>query len=195
MVSKSYFPGIFHAFRWGIGSMAGAADDSPRGALTRLLAVLWGFICIIFISYYTATLSANLTVGKIGAQIKSASDLIGKKVCTIAKTTSSSALDRYGVTYDGVTSIDDCYKGLQAEKYDALVYDAPVLSYYASQTAPGTVDLVGSVLQPEDYGIAFRNDSPLSQVTDEALLRMREDATYAQIKQKWFGSDTSPSGG
>jgi polar amino acid transport system substrate-binding protein len=105
------------------------------------------------------------------------------------------ALDRFGVTYDGVTAINDCYKGLQDGKFDAVVYDAPVLSYYASQVAPGTVELVGAVLQPEDYGIAFRNESTLREDTDGALLKMREDGTYAQIKQKWFGTEASTSEG
>ena len=195
MVSKSYYPGILQAFRWGLGSIAAASDDSPRHSLARIFAVLWGFVSIIFIAYYTATLSANFTVNKIGSQIKSVSDLVGKKVCTVAKTTSSAALDRYGVTYDGVASVDDCYKGIQDGKYDAVVYDAPVLSYYASQVAPGTVGLVGAVLQPEDYGIAFLNESPLREDTDGALLKMREDGTYAQIKQKWFGTAESTSEG
>lgn len=195
MVSKSYYPGILQAFRWGLGSIAAASADSPRHSVARIFAVLWGFVSIIFIAYYTATLSANFTVSKIDAQIKSVSDLVGRNVCTIAKTTSSAALDRYGVTYDGVTSIDDCYKGLKEDKYEAVVYDAPVLSYYASQVAPGTVDLVGAVLQPEDYGIAFLNESPLREDTDEALLKMREDGTYSQIKQKWFGTEASTSNG
>jgi len=195
MVSKSYYPGILQAFRWGLGSIAAAADDSPRHSLARIFAVLWGFVSIIFVAYYTATLSANLTVNKIGSQIKSASDLVGKKVCTVAKTTSSGALDTFGVTYDGVTAINDCYSGLKADKYDAVVYDAPVLSYYASQVAPGTVELVGAVLQQEDYGIAFRPGSPLRGGTDAALLKMREDGTYSQIKQKWFGTAAATSGG
>ena len=195
MVSKSYFPGIFQAFRWGIGSIAAVSDDSPRHSIARLLAVLWGFVCIIFISFYTATLSANFTVNKIDSQINSASDLIGRKVCTIAQTTSSAALDRFGVKYDGLATIDDCYQGLKEEKYEAVVYDAPVLSYYANQVAPGTVDLVGAVLQPEDYGIAFRNESPLREDADAALLKMREDGTLSQIKQKWFGPESSPSDG
>jgi polar amino acid transport system substrate-binding protein len=195
MVSKSYFPGIFQAFRWGMGTIAGTADDAPRQAAARILAILWGFISIIFIAYYTATLSANFTVGKFDAQIRSASDLIGKRVCTIANTTSSAALDRYNVRYTAVSAIDDCYAGLKDDKFDAVVYDAPVLSYFASQIAPGTVDLVGSVLQHEDYGIAFRNGSPLREDSDEALLRMREDGTYEQIKRKWFGEEVQEGDG
>jgi polar amino acid transport system substrate-binding protein len=195
MVAKSYFPGILQAFRWGVGSLAAAADDSPRQSLARLLAVVWGFVCIVFVSYYTATLSANFTVGKIDAQIKGPSDLIGKRVCTIDKTTSSAALDRFGVKYEGVKAIDDCFKGIRDEAFDAVVYDSPVLTYYATQTAPGTVDLVGAVLQPEDYGLAFPNGSPLREDADQALLKIREDGTYGQIKQKWFGTEASTSGG
>ena len=194
MVSKSYFPGIFQAFRWGIGSMAGAADDAPHQAAARILAILWGFVCIIFISYYTATLSANFTVNKFESQIKGPSDLVGKKVCTVAKTTSASSLERYGVTYDGVATIADCYKGLKDDQFEAVVYDAPVLSYYASQEAPNTVQLVGGVLRPEEYGIAFPLGSKLRKVADAELLGMREDGYYYKIKQKWFGSDDGEGG-
>jgi polar amino acid transport system substrate-binding protein len=190
MVSKSYFPGIFQSFRWGIGSMAGAADDSPRASAARIMAIMWGFICILFIAYYTATLTANITVKKFDAQIKSPSDLAGKNVCTVAETTSAAALQRYGVEFEGVKTVDDCFKGLDDGKFAAVVYDAPVLSYYANESG-GTVQLVGPVLRPEEYGIAFRNGSDLRKTVDAELLSMREDGTYYKIKQKWFGEDAT----
>ena len=188
MVSKSYIPGIFQSFRWGIGSMAGAADDSPRSSAARVMAIIWGFICILFIAYYTATLTANITVKKFDAQIKSPSDLIGKRVCTVAETTSASALKRFRVAFDGVKNIDECYKGLDNGQFDAVVYDAPVLTYHANESG-GTVQLVGAVLRPEEYGIAFRNGSDLRKTVDAQLLAMREDGTYYKIKQKWFSAD------
>jgi len=190
MVSRSYFPGIFQSFRWGIGSMAGAADVSPHASATRIMAIIWGFVCILFIAYYTATLTANITVKKFDAQIKSPSDLVGKKVCTVAETTSAATLERYNVEFDGVKTIDDCYKGLNDEQYEAVVYDAPVLSYYVNESG-GAVQLVGPILRPEEYGIAFRNGSDLRKTVDAELLSMREDGTYYKIKQKWFGEDDS----
>jgi polar amino acid transport system substrate-binding protein len=190
MVSRSYFPGIFQSFRWGIGSMAGAADDSPHASATRIMAIIWGFTCILFIAYYTATLTANITVKKFDAQIKSPSDLVGKKVCTVAETTSATALKRYNVEFNGVKTIDECYAGLDDERYEAVVYDAPVLSYYVNESG-GSVELVGPILRPEEYGIAFRNGSDLRKVVDADLLSMREDGTYYRIKQKWFGEEDS----
>lgn len=194
MVSKSYFPGIFESFRWSLGALAGVADDSPRQSAARAITVVWGFVCIIFIAYYTATLTANITVGKFDAQINSPSDLIGKKVCTVANTTSASALKGFGVAFEGVPSIDDCYKGLQSAKFEAAVYDAPVLAYYVNREGRGAVELAGAVFQPEGYGIAFKNGSELRKQADTELLAMREDGEYAVIQQKWFG-DASSGGG
>jgi polar amino acid transport system substrate-binding protein len=195
MVSKSYFPGILQSFRWTMGSLAGVADDAPRHAASRIIAVLWGFVCIIFIAYYTATLTANITVGKFEAQIKSPSDLVGKKVCTVAGTTSAGALDEFGVTFDGVATIEDCYRGLDDGKFQAAVYDAPVLRYHANREGRGTVELVGQVIRAEEYGMAFRNGSDLRKQADEALLSMFEDGEYYVIQSKWFGSDLDGGSG
>lgn len=194
MVSKSYLPGILQSFRWGIGAMAGAADDAPRQAIARIMAILWGFICIIFIAYYTATLTANITVGKFEAQINGPGDLAGKKVCTVSKTTSAETLDKFGIAFNGVATIDDCFKGLRAKQFQAVVYDSPVLAYYVNQQPPETVHLVGAILRPEEYGIAFPNGSSLRKVADAALLTMREDGTFYKIKQKWFGEDEVATG-
>lgn len=193
MVSRSYFPGIFEAFGWGLGMLAAAPDGSPRHWQTRALAVLWAFVSIIFVAYYTATLTANLTVEKFDAQIGGPSDLFGKKVCTVAKTTSSAYLGDLGVTFDGVGSIEDCYAGLHDRRFEAVVYDAPVLRYYVAQDGAGSADLAGPIFQHEDYGIAFRNGSELRKQLDAALLSMREDGDYALIKRKWFG-DPADSG-
>jgi len=190
MVAKAYYPGVLQAFRWNLGAVAGAADDSPRQPAARLMAVLWGFVSIIFIAYYTATLTANITVGKLDSQIKSPSDLVGKQVCTVANTTSAAALTGLKVVFDGATSIDDCYKGLKDGKYQAVVYDAPVLSYYVTQEGRGSAVLAGAVFEPQGYGIVFRNNNELREEVDRALLAMREDGDHAMIKQKWFGTAT-----
>ncbi len=109
MVSRSYFPGIFQAFGWGLGMLAAAPFDPPRRWPIRVVTVLWTFISIIFVAYYTAILTTNFTVERINSQIKAPSDLVGKRVCTVANTTSAPALAKLGVQYTGVSKIDDCF--------------------------------------------------------------------------------------
>lgn len=188
MVSRSYFPGIFQAFGWGLGMLGAGADDAPRHWVARGIGVLWGFVAIIFVAYYTATLTANLTVDKIDNQIHSPADLVGKRVCTVAKTTSAASLAAIGVKTDDVASIDQCYNGIGEHRFDAVVFDAPVLQYHVANEGAGSMVLAGPVFQAEDYGIAFHNGSDLRKEADAALLSMREDGTYDLVKQKWFGS-------
>lgn len=190
MVSAKYFPGIFQAFGWGLGMLAAQPDDNPRHWINRVLGIVLAFVSIIFVAYYTATLTANLTVEKFNSQISSPSDLIGKKVCTVDKTTSTSFLSEENIGFTGVPVITDCYAGLKDGTFDAVVFDAPVLAYYVAHDGAGDAILVGTVFQNEDYGIAFRLGSALRKQADEALLRMREDGDYDMIKQKWFGAES-----
>jgi polar amino acid transport system substrate-binding protein len=194
MVSKAYFPGIFQAFRWNLGAIAASADDSPRHPAARIMAIGWGFVSIIFIAYYTATLTANITVQKLDSAIKSPSDLVGKSVCTVAETTSAASLQQLGVTFDGVGVIDDCYRGLEQGRFDAVVYDAPVLSYYATRSN-GSAALVGALFEPQQYGLAFKPGSSLREEADRAMLELREDDGFRLIKQKWFGPAAAAGSG
>ena len=66
------------------------------------MGILLAFVSIVFVAYYTATLTANLTVEKFNSQISSPADLVGKRVCTVDKTTSASFLQQEGIGFTGV---------------------------------------------------------------------------------------------
>ncbi|MFM9034405.1 MAG: transporter substrate-binding domain-containing protein [Mycobacterium sp.] len=188
MVSNSYFPGIFQAFGWGLGMLAAAPFDPPRQWPIRMVTVLWTFISIIFVAYYTAILTTNFTVARITSQIKAPSDLVGKAVCTVANTTSAPALAKLGVQYTGAARIDDCFAGLEKGAFDAVVYDAPVLQYYVTHRGAGVADVAGPVFKDEDYGVVFPIGSELRRQFDDALLAIQEDGEFDRLKQKWFGT-------
>jgi polar amino acid transport system substrate-binding protein len=188
MVAKSYFPGIFQAFGWGLGMLAAAPFDPPRQWPIRIMTVLWTFVAIIFAAYYTAILTTNLTVAKLSSQIKSPSDLVGKKVCTVAGTTSAPALTKLGVEFTGASGIDECFAGFENGTFEAVVYDAPVLQYYVAHRGAGIAEVAGPIFKTEDYGVVFPVGSELRRQFDDALLAVQEDGEFDRLKQKWFGS-------
>ena len=189
MVPKSYLPGVFRSFGWSLSMLAGQPDDVPKHTFTRVLAILWAFVGIIFVAFYTATLTANLTVEKFDSQISSPADLLGKRVCTVAETESAQYLSSIGVAAQGAAQIEDCYAALRGGKLDAIVFDAPVLRFYANHEGAGFGQIVGTIFQPEDYGVAFPNGSEMRKQFNRGLLSVREDGTYELIKQKWFGTE------
>jgi ABC-type amino acid transport substrate-binding protein len=69
----------------------------------------------------------------------------------------------------------------------AVVYDSPVLSYYAANEGQGRAEVVGPIFKPEKYGIALPSGSPLRKPINEALLGLYQDGTYQAIYDKWFG--------
>lgn len=192
-VSRSYFPGIFQAFGWGLGALAAQADSSPRHWVGRSMAILWAFVSIIFVAFYTANLTATLTVEKLEAQINGPADLYEKSVATVANTTSAAYLNSVGIPATQMASIEDCYRALRDENYDAVVFDAPVLRFYVAHQGKGIADVAGPVFQEENYGVVFQIGSELRKPVDQTLLRIREDGTYDLLEDKWFGDDGSSS--
>ena len=186
MVSRSYIPGVFQAFGWGLGMLTASADDAPRHWLSRMATVVWAFVGIIFVSYYTAILTSNLTAEKFESKISGPADLIGKRVCAVAKSTSSKFLSDLGVPHDAPANLPDCFGGL-GEKYDAIVDATPILRYYAGNAGAGKAEVVGPVFRERDYGVGFAIGSDLRKQFDDALLEMREEGAYDELREKWLG--------
>ncbi len=187
IASKSYFPGIFQAFFWGLGTLATQADSMPRHWASRVVAVLWMFTSVVFVAFYTATLTASLTVQQFRSEINGPDDLPGKVVATVAGTTSADYLNGTGARVKPFAHIDDAVKALNDKTVDAVVYDAPVLQYIAAHDGADKDSVTGPVFRSEDYGFAFHNGSSLRKPVDAALLTLREDGTYDRLSQNWFG--------
>ncbi len=185
---RRYFPGIFHAMWWAAGTLATQAEQMPRHWFARVLAILWMFVGVVFVAYYTAQLTASLTVQQIRGAIAGPDDLPGKHVAATRGSTAADYLRSRKVDVLEVEQISDAYKLLLDKQVDAVVFDAPELSYYAGHDGKGKVQLVGPVFRKETFGIVFPTDSHLRKDVDRALLALREDGTYQRLEETWFGS-------
>lgn len=194
LVAKSYFPGIFDSFIFAGETLTATQEEVPRHWFARAVTILWGFVAIVFVSFFTATLTTTLTVDSFDSQINGPQDLFGHKVGTVAGTTSEKFLNGMGVKPDALPTIDDCYRALDDGKIDAVVFDSPVLNYYLNGDGAEKAQLAGQIFQSEDYGLAFAQGSPLRKGVDESLLAMRQDGTYDQIKDKYFGHADGDAG-
>jgi polar amino acid transport system substrate-binding protein len=185
--TPQYFPGIFHAMWWAAGTLATQADQMPKQWLARIVAVLWMFTSVVFVAYYTAQLTAALTVEQIQGDINGPDDLPAKRVATTRGSTAAAYLAEQHARVQEFQGIDEAYQALLSYAADAVVFDAPVLLYFAEHEGKGRVQTAGPVFRKEDYGIVFAENSALRKRVDGALLQLREDGTYGQIYQKWFG--------
>lgn len=186
IISKSYFPGIFKACWWAAATLATQADEMPKGPLGRMIAIIWMFIGVIFVAYFTATVTTSMTVQQLQGDVRGIEDLPGHVVVTTAGSTASEFLRQQRIKAVEVTSIEKAYETLLKNQADALVFDSPALLYYTANEGKGKVEIVGSIFQEENYGIVLPNNSPYRRQINSALLTLKENGIYKTLYEKWF---------
>ncbi|MGA8305547.1 MAG: transporter substrate-binding domain-containing protein [Candidatus Acidiferrales bacterium] len=187
ITNRNYFPGIFEACYWGLATLAAQVEIMPRQWIARGLAILWMFASVVFIASYTAQLTTTLTVEQIRGAIEGPGDLPGKQVATITSSVAADYLREQNAQVQEFPGADQMFTALLDKKVDAVVAPAPLLLYYAAHGGKGRVKVVGPEFNRQPVAIEVQLDSPLRKKIDRALVTLRENGTYQQIYDKWFG--------
>ena len=188
-ISRGYFPGIFEA-AWCIlatVTTVGYGDITPQRWVGRFVALLVMVTGIALFGIIVADLSAGLTLAQLSSDISGPEDLRGRRVATVASSTSTDVIRGFRARLVEVEEIEDAYDLLEAGEVDAIVFDAPPLFQYVKENGEGQAALVGPLLNTESYGVAFPHGSPLREEVNRALLDLQEDGTYRRLYEKWFG--------
>ncbi|MFJ2773059.1 glutamate ABC transporter substrate-binding protein [Streptomyces sp. NPDC087300] len=125
-------------------------------------------------------------------KISKATDLNGKKLCSVTGSTSAqnvkktiapkAQLKQYG-TYS------ECIDGLNSGAVDALTTDDSILAGYAAQEQyKGKFKLAGLKLTNENYGIGIKKgDTKLKDKINKALEKMVKDKAWDKAVKENFG--------
>ena len=186
--TPNYFPGIFEVIYWGLSSLTSQAQTMPHEWVARVISNFWMFVSVVFVALYTAQLTATLTVQQIRGAIEGPGDLPGKQVATVAGTTAVDYLRAQNAQVQEFKTADQMYKALRDKKVDAVVAPAPLLLYYAAHEGNGLVKTVGPEFNTAPVAVMVPLDSPLRRKINLALIALRENGTYQQIYDKWFGT-------
>jgi polar amino acid transport system substrate-binding protein len=186
---RGYFKGVGEGiWRAGINlATGGFGDRTPQTVVGRLIALAWVFLGIILLANFTAAVTSNLTLQNLKGNVSGLSDLPGKRVYAVAGTTSEQYLKDLNLRFKTVGKIEEGYELLDQNQADALVYDAPVLQYYASHLGKGRTQVVGPIFKQEFYGIALPTGSTLREPINRALLDLITSGRYQQIYERYFG--------
>jgi len=160
----------------------------PRQWIARLLAILWMFVGIVFVASYTARLTTTLTVKEIRRPINGPQDLPGKEVATIANSPAADYLRMHDARVRVFDEPDQMFKALLNREVVAVVSESPIMRYYAAHDGKGRVKLVGPEFNTAPLAMIFQLNSPLCRKVGLALLTLRQNGTYEQLYDKWFGA-------
>jgi ABC-type amino acid transport substrate-binding protein len=187
---QTYLRGVSEGIWWAAVTVTtvGYGDRTPIGRLGRLFGIFWMFAGLFIIASFTAGVTSQLTLQTLQGTINGPEDLPSKRIVTVAGSTSDEWLEIEGIGHRTVPTIEEAYALLESDTVQAVVYDHPVLLYYALQNEDKGLIVPGEPFNKEDYGIAFPTGSPLREEINRALLVLVENGTYDRIAHKWFGS-------
>jgi polar amino acid transport system substrate-binding protein len=156
---------------------------------------LAAIIIIIFLplfAYFIAQLSSDLTMQSLKANINGPEDLRGRRVAVVGGTTSYEYMRKERAYIDTFPTVEDAYDALLKGTVDAVVYDATNLLFYANNEGKGKVVVVGKIFEPQDYGLAIPQGSPLREKINRAILNLVENDELGRTFAKWLGPAGSP---
>ena len=189
-LNDKYFPGIFEAL-WFVcvtTTTVGYGDFSPKKWISRIVTVFIMFTGIGFASIVISEVTAAATAANLTSDI-TCDDLTGKLVATQENTISESYLKKLGATVVSFDDIDVAYAQVASGELGIAVFDSPNVMYHVNTRGKGKgkIKTSGELFYPHYLGIAVKQDSPLRDRINKALLKLKEDGTYDKIYQKWFG--------
>lgn len=181
--------GVLDGLWWATETLFSATygDKAPRRVLSRGLAALWMIVSVMLIATLIAEVTADATVERLEATISSIDDLRGRDVVVVGGTAAEAFLDEHGVESRPVASSAAAVDAVADGDAEAVVDDAAILRYLVGRVGAGAVEVVGSTLRTEYYGIALHPAHDLVEPVNRALLRTTDSAAYERLVDAYFG--------
>jgi ABC-type amino acid transport substrate-binding protein len=195
---EGYIAGIWEAVWWSICTIitGGCENKAPLGVAGRLTAIVWMLAGAGLFTYITATITSAMTVETLNSDIQSVSDLKTRKwaVGTVSGSTAQAFLERQGLTVQGFPDVDAACAALADGKVKAVIYDAPMLLYFAKNNPDKQLGVVGELFEKQSYGIGVPQGSPYRKAITRAILALREQGFFEELENKYFGTGLAAGG-
>jgi polar amino acid transport system substrate-binding protein len=194
---EGYLAGLWEAVWWSVCTIitGGCENKAPLGVAGRLTAIVWMLAGAALFTYITATITSAMTVETLTSDVQSVADLKSRRwaVGTVAGSTAESFLLRQGLSVQGFASVDSAAEALMENRVRAVVYDAPMLLYYAKNNPERDLAVVGELFEKQSYGIGVPHGSPYRKEITRAILALREQGFIDELENRYFGTSTGAS--
>lgn len=181
---------LFPSFWWALNLVVngGFEERMPLSRPGRFFAVILVVASLFVVSVFVATITAAVTVEALQDSVDSINDLDGRKVGSVRGSTSAQFLTARDIRFRDFDTPHEVLAAFQDGDIDSVVFDGPILAYFATNDGRNGSRLIERVYRPENYGIALPTGSPWREEIDQSLLKLREDGTYDALLELWFGA-------
>lgn len=165
----------------------GAGMSGPRTMPGRAVAMIWMVGSIIAIAIFTASITSALTVRHLEGSVHGVADLTDVRVGTVAGTSGEETLNKRHIKTVAFANIPDGLMALRTGKIDAFVYDKPLLAWMIGEDFSGSIQLLDTTFDPQNYALALPVGSPLRKHVNIALLEALRSRWWEDLQVRYLG--------
>ena len=181
--------GLGSGFWWAAVTMTtvGYGDKAPKTLGGKLIGLVWMFAAIIIISSFTAAIATSLTVDRLASGINGVQDLGSARVVTVEGSAAADSLRDRGIAFSTRAELEEGLAELADERVDAVVYDAPLLNFRVLNEYAGTLEVLPSVFDRQDYAFALPQGSDLREPINRAILEYLASDEWRDTLTEYLG--------
>jgi len=175
--------GIWDGLWWSVVTMTtvGYGDKSPKSTGGKMVALVWMFSGLLFISGLTASVASSLTINQLSWNNNSINDFKDRSSGTIQSTGTENHLKQHFfkniVPFEGLTEGLDALKNNEIE---AFLYDEPILKYrIANEERYHSLEVLPIRFDLQFYAFAFADQhTDLNKVVSQTILEYTESMDW-----------------
>ena len=178
--------GVWDGIWWSVVTMTtvGYGDKTPKTTKGKMVALLWMFSGLFFISSLTASLASNLTLSQLNQSNQQILDFKEKKVGTVSGSGTHNFMKRY--FFKKVSTYQTLAEGfiaLEKEKIEALMYDEPIIRYRIEEnTALQFCKILPLDFSQEAYAFPFtKGHDSLVHLISHEIIKTEESLDWEML--------------
>lgn len=161
----------------------GYGDKVPVTAGGKLIGLFWMFASVIILGSFTGMMASSMTTAKL-TSIDGPEDLGRAKIATVEGSAPQKYLIDKDLSFVSVPDLATAMAALNNGEVEAVVYDKPMLHYYAQQF-PRT-EVLPHVLVRQDFGIGLAENSPYRERINRLILKIISSSEWKETLSEYL---------
>ena len=155
----------------------------------QLLVLLLMFFGVTMISSLTAIITSSLTLQRLEPQITRVEDLDGKIIAVKNLSVAAEWANQQDEFVEELQTFPQLQRKFDEGTVEVFIHDREILQYLVTTKALVDVKLAPLSLQPQDYAIAFPENSALLEPVNRALLTILKEDIWKAHLDRYLGKN------
>lgn len=187
---RTGWAGFWDGIWWSVVTMTtvGYGDKTPQSRGGKIVALVWMFSGLLFISGLTASVASSLTVDRLASDVSDLSDFKDRMIGSVKHSSSEQYLeDNFFKNISGYPNVSQGLDALVEDKIEAFVYDEPIIRYRVMNDPKyQNINVMPTKFKAEFYGFGLpKKHRELTDLISEKIINITERSDWQQVLKEY----------